>query len=107
MLCMSGLGKQCDLAAASLRTTPLNLLNYWFTDAKHLPQPRLQHYVCRAFAASVHPILKVLNFDNMSNLGMTAQRSATSTGFFSEQTKGIISRGQFGQTSLDFAHWDG
>src|SRR5438876_11215787 len=38
--------------------------------AKHLPQPRLQDYVCRALAASVQPVFKILNFDDMRNFGM-------------------------------------
>ena len=41
-----------------------------FAHSQHLPQPRLQHCVCRAFAASFQPIFKVLNFDDMRNLGM-------------------------------------
>ena len=38
--------------------------------AEHLPQSRFQRCVCRALAASVEPVFKILNFDNMRNLGM-------------------------------------
>jgi hypothetical protein len=41
-----------------------------FAHAQHLTQARFQHYVCRAFAASVQPVFKILNFDDMRNLGM-------------------------------------
>ena len=39
-----------------------------FAQAEHLPQSRLQQRLRRALAASVQPVLKILNFDNMRNL---------------------------------------
>src|SRR5438874_10454179 len=39
-------------------------------DAKHLPEPRLQRRFGGALAASVQPVFKILNFDNMRSLGM-------------------------------------
>lgn len=42
----------------------------WFVHRQHLPQPRFQHHVCRAFAAPIQPVFKILNFDDMRNLGM-------------------------------------
>jgi hypothetical protein len=41
-----------------------------FACAEHLPQPRLQEYFCRTPAAPVQPVFKILNFDDMRNVGM-------------------------------------
>jgi len=38
--------------------------------AKHLPQASLQHSFRRAFAASVEPLFKVLNLDDVRHLGL-------------------------------------
>ena len=42
----------------------------WFVHPQHVPQPRFQHHVCRALAAPVQPVLKVLDFDDMGDLGI-------------------------------------
>jgi hypothetical protein len=41
-----------------------------FVDAEHLTQPRFQDCVCGAFAVPVQPVFKILNFDDMRNLGV-------------------------------------
>src|SRR3989442_15780106 len=39
-------------------------------DPKHLPQPHLQRCFSGDLAASVQPVFKILNFDDMRDLGM-------------------------------------
>jgi hypothetical protein len=65
------------LALSSWRKAPAHriessslLLLLLFARAEHLPQPRLQRRVCWALAASVEPVFKILNFDDMRNLRM-------------------------------------
>src|SRR5580704_6858519 len=42
-----------------------------FALTEHLTQPRFQHRICRALAASVQPVFKVLDFDDMGDLGIS------------------------------------
>ena len=39
--------------------------------AKHSPESRLQHHICRALAASVKPVLEVLNFHDVGNFRLS------------------------------------
>ena len=60
-------------AHSSLRKAPAQCIEsslLLFSHAEHLPQPRLQCRFGGALAASVQPVFKILNFDDMRNLGM-------------------------------------
>src|SRR6266478_3217887 len=60
------------IVAMAIMTAPRFSLSslLLFVHSQHVPQPRLQHHVCRALAAPVQPVFKILNLDDGRNLGI-------------------------------------
>ena len=61
------------LALSSRRKFPAHRIvppYYLLVHTEHLPQPRLQDHVRRTLAASLQPVFKILNFDDMRDLGI-------------------------------------
>jgi hypothetical protein len=53
------------------RARALTLLNYELLPAEYLPEPRLQRCLCRTLASPVEPVFKILNFDDVGELGIS------------------------------------